>query len=105
MVPVYLDKIKEQTKTTTKKTGILVLSAKVLAGVSAFLILKATDWGDVSVVQALDGVRYVFILFITAVFAHWLPASATDRDTRPQVFVRRLLFTIVIIAGFFALFT
>ncbi len=105
MVPVYLDKIKEQTKTTTKKTGILVLSAKVIAGVSAFLILKATDWGDVSVVQALDGVRYVFILFITAVFAQWLPASATDRDTRPQVFVRRLLFTLIIIAGFFALFT
>ncbi len=105
LVPVYLDEIKSQTKTTSKKTGVLVLSAKIIAGVSAFLILKATDWGDVTVVQALDGIRFVFILFITALFAHWLPESATDRDTRPQVFVRRLIFTIIITAGFFMLFT
>lgn len=105
MVPVYLEKIREQTKSTTKRTGVLVLSTKVLAGVSAFLILKATDLGEVSVVQALDGVRFVFILIITALLAHWLPASATDRDIRPHVFVRRLMFTIIITAGFFMLFT
>lgn len=105
MVPVYLDKIREQTKSTSKKTGILVLMTKVLAGVSAFLILKATDWGEVSVVQALDGIRFVFILFITSLFAHWLPSSATDRDTRPHVFVRKLIFTIIILVGFFILFT
>lgn len=105
MVPVYLEKIREQTKSTSKKTGILVLLTKVLAGVSAFLILKATDWGEVSVVQALDGIRFVFILFITSLFAHWLPASATDRDTRPHVFVRKLIFTVIILVGFFILFT
>lgn len=105
MVPVYLEKIREQTKSTTRKTGILVLSTKVLAGVSAFMILKATDWGEVSVVQALDGLRFVFILFITSLFAHWLPTSATDRDTRPNVFVRKLLFTVIIMVGFFILFT
>lgn len=105
LVPVYLEQIKNQTKTTSKKTGTLVISTKVIAGVSAFLILKATDWGEVSVVQSLDGIRFVFILFITALFAHWLPPSATDRDTRPQVFVRRLLFTLIITIGYFMLFT
>jgi uncharacterized membrane protein len=104
MVPVYWDKIKEQSKTTTKKTGAIVLTTKVLAGVAAFLLLKATDLGEVSVVQALDGVRFVFILFITVLFAHWLPASATDRDTRPHVFFRKLLYIVVIIIGFFMLF-
>jgi drug/metabolite transporter (DMT)-like permease len=105
MVPVYWDKIREQTKTTTKKTGALVLVTKVLAGVAAFLLLKATDLGEVSVVQALDGVRFVFILLITAILAHWLPESATDRDLRPQVFFRRFLFIIIITSGFFMLFT
>ncbi len=105
MVPVYWDKIKEQTKTTTKKTGALVLVTKVLAGVAAFLLLKATDLGEVSVVQALDGIRFVFILLITAILAHWLPESATDRDLRPQVFFRRFLFIIIITSGFFMLFT
>lgn len=105
MVPVYWDKIKEQTKTTTKKTGILVLTTKVLAGVAAFLLLKATDLGEVSVVQALDGVRFVFILIITSLFAHWLPSSATDKDLRPRVFVRRFLVIVLVTSGFFMLFT
>lgn len=104
MVPVYLDKIKEQTKSTTRKTGVVVLITKILAGVAAFLLLKATDLGEVSVVQALDGIRFVFILLISALFAHWLPPAATDRDTRPHIFFRRLLFIVIIISGFFALF-
>ncbi len=105
MVPVYWDKIKEQTKTTTKKTGFLVLLTKILAGVAAFLLLKATDLGEVSVVQALDGVRFVFILIITTVFAHWLPTSATDKDLRPHVFFRRFVMIVIITSGFFMLFT
>jgi uncharacterized membrane protein len=104
MVPVYLDVIKSQSKTTTKKTGVLVLATKVLAGVAAFLLLKATDLGEVSVVQALDGIRFVFILIITTVFAHWLPSSATDRDLRPRVFFRRFLVIVLITSGFFMLF-
>ncbi len=105
MIPVYWDKIKEQSKNTSKKTGVIVLVTKVTAGVAAFLLLKATDLGEVSVVQALDGVRFVFILCITALLAHWLPEAATDRDTRPQVFFRKFLFIVVITGGFFMLFT
>jgi uncharacterized membrane protein len=104
MVPVYWDKIKEQSKSTTKKTGVIVLTTKVLAGVAAFLLLKATDLGEVSVVQALDGVRFVFILIITTVFAHWLPSSATDKDLRPHVFFRRFIVIVLITSGFFMLF-
>ena len=104
MIPVYLDKIKDQTETTTRKTGFIVISAKILAGVAAFLLLKATDMGDVAVVQALDGLRFLFVLVIGTVFAHLLPQSAADKDTRPQTFIRRLLFVIVITIGFVLLF-
>jgi uncharacterized membrane protein len=105
MVPVYFEKIKNQTKITTRKTGLIVLITKILAGIAAFLLLKATDLGEVSVVQALDGVRFLFILFITALFAHWLPVSATDRDNRPRTFVRRFIFIIIIVTGYFMLFS
>lgn len=105
LIPVYLDKIKGQTMTTSRKTGLIVISAKVLAGIAAFLLLKATDMGDVAVVQALDGLRFVFILFISSLLAHWLPDSAADKDTRPQTFFRRLLFVVVITVGFVILFT
>ncbi len=104
LVPMYLDKIKAQTGATNMRTGMLVIATKVIAGVAAFLLLKATDMGDVTVVQALDGLRFVFILLFTSVFAHWLPQSVADKDTRPSTFFRRLLFVIVISTGFAMLF-
>lgn len=105
LVPAYFTKVREQTTGTTKKAGAIVLVAKVTAGIATFMLLKATDMGVVSVVQALDGLRYVFILLITLVFAHWLPESATDRDTRPQVVFRRMLYVVVILLGYVMLFT
>jgi uncharacterized membrane protein len=104
LVPAYYKKIREQTSETSKKAGVIVLATKLLAGIAAFMLLKATDMGEVSVVQALDGLRFVFILLISAIFAHWLPDSATDRDTRPQVFFRKILYVVVILVGFFVLF-
>jgi drug/metabolite transporter (DMT)-like permease len=104
LVPAYYKKIKEQTAETSKKAGAIVLLAKVFAGVAAFMLLKATDMGDVSVVQALGGLQYVFIIIISVIFAHWLPDSATDRDMRPQVFFRKVMYVVIILIGFFVLF-
>lgn len=105
LVPAYWEKIREQTKTTSKRAGIIVLAAKVLAGVAAFLLLKATDMGEVSVVQALDGLKFVFILLISLALAQSLPDTATDRDTRPSVVFRKLLYVVVILIGYIVLFT
>jgi drug/metabolite transporter (DMT)-like permease len=105
LVPAYLDKIRKQTSTTTKKTGLIVIFAKALAGVAAFMLLKATDMGEVSVVQALDGLRYVFILVLSILFASWLPDTAVDKDMRPKVFWRKMLYIVVILTGFVVLFT
>lgn len=104
LVPAYYDKVKKQTEGTSRKTGIIVIIAKALAGISAFMLLKATHLGDVSVVQALDGLRYVFILLISVVFAQWLPESATDRDNRPGVWFRRMLYVVIILIGYVVLF-
>ncbi len=105
LVPEYYRKIRKQTGDTSKSAGLIVLVAKVLAGVAAFLLLKATDLGEVSVVQALDGLKFVFILLFATLMAQYLPDSATDRDTRPRTIFRKLLYVIVIGVGFFTLFT
>jgi len=105
LVPTYFDKVKKQTTETSAKAGFIVLGAKALAGIAAFMLLKATDKGDVSLVQALGGLQYVFILLISFAFGQWLPDSATDKDTRPSVSFRRLLYVIVILVGFVVLFT
>lgn len=104
LVPAYYVKIRKETSSTSKRAGGIVLFAKLLAGIAAFMLLKATDLGDVAVVQALGGLQYVFILLITIAFAHWLPESAVDRDTRPQIFFRRLLYVVVILMGYIVLF-
>ncbi len=105
LVPVYFNKIKEHTKTTTKQAGVLILGTKVLAGIAAFMLLKATDWGDVAVVQALEALRFIFILIISFLFAKLLPDAATDRELRPREIVQRVLYIAVIAVGFFVLFT
>lgn len=108
LVPAYLEKIKKQTTTTTKKAGFLVLANKVLAGIAAFLLLKATDMGNESapaVIQATDGLKFVFIILITYVFASWVPESAAENESRPSQIIQKLLSIAVIVIGFFILFT
>ena len=104
MVPSYYKKITEQTNQTSRQTGILVILTKLLAGISAFLLLKATDQGDVTVVQALDGLKFVFILFIGVIFSQLLPDSVVRSESRPQEVVRQILYVAVITVGFFILF-
>ncbi len=99
LVPTYLDKIKNQTAVTSARAGGLVILAKVLAGVSAFLILKATDLGDAAVVQALDGVKFVFILLISVLFASLLPKSAVEIDMRPRAVLRQISYVTIIAVG------
>lgn len=105
LVPVYFEKVRSVSRQTSKRAGGIVLFAKVLAGIASFLLLKATDLGDPSVVQALGGLQYVFILFIGIYFARWLPSASADRDTRPQVTFRRFLYVVIIMIGFVVLFT
>ncbi len=105
LVPAYFEKVRTESARVSRHTGFVVLLAKLLAGVASFMLLKATDLGEVSVVQALDGLRYVFILLIGVVFATWLPPSVIDRDCRPHVTFRRALYVIILLIGFLVLFT
>lgn len=104
MVPAYFSRVTGQTKHTSRKTGILVIVTKVLAGVAAFLMLKATDLGDVAVVQALDGLKFVFILAVTIAFGSVLPDAIVKHEARPQEVLRRVLYVAVIAVGYFILF-
>lgn len=104
LVPVYYDKIVSQTKLTSKKTGILVLCTKVLAGIAAFMLLKATDLGDVAVVQSLDGLKFVFIILISLLVGRFIPTSAGENDFDFKTVIRKSLYIAIISAGFVILF-
>lgn len=104
LVPNYLELIGEQSRATTKKTGLLVFGNKILAGIAAFMILKATDLGDVAVVQALDGLKFVFILVIGIFLSRFLPDSVGEKDNSYKTIVRKLLYVTIICIGFILLF-
>lgn len=104
MVPVYWEKIREQTKQASARGGILVLLAKVLAGVAAFMLLKATAAGDVAVVQALDGLKFVFIIILSVLIGRYLPITAGENDFRFVTVVRRIAYVIIIGIGYAFLF-
>ncbi|QQR64475.1 EamA family transporter [Candidatus Kaiserbacteria bacterium] len=104
MIPNYFEKIKEQTKSTTKGTAVLVIVNKLLAGVSTILILKATDLGDVAVVQALGGLQFVFILLL-GIFFSMRPTKLNIGETYDRgTILKKVLFVTVITLGFLVLF-
>lgn len=105
LVPNYLEIIRERSRATTRSTGVLVFGNKLLAGIAAFMILKATDWGDVAVVQALDGLKFVFILLITLLLGSFLPRAARENDHSLRTIVRKFLYVTIICIGFIILFT
>lgn len=105
LVPAYFKKIMDQTKHTSRSAGELVIGTKILAGIAAFMLLKATDWGDVAVVQATDGLKFVFILFLGILVGRFFPESVGERDaTNPKTFIRKVLYVTIIGIGFITLF-
>ncbi len=104
LVPTYFTRITKQTKGASKKTGAIVIVAKVLAGIAAFMLLKATDLGDVAVVQALDGLKFVFIILISLLLGKYLPQTAGENDFGFKTVIRKSLYIAIITIGFVILF-
>lgn len=105
LIPNYWERVRDQTKNTNHKARFLIIVNKILAGVSTILILKATDLGDVAVVQALGGLQFVFILllgiFISRGKAHIHVGEKYDRSAIFQ----KAIFVAMISLGFLVLFT
>lgn len=104
LVPAYYKVIAESTKQTKTSTGMLVFFNKVLAGIGTILILKATDLGDVAVVQALGGLQFVFLLMLGILFAGKIPDSCGERGCREESVVQKAIFVSIITLGFLVLF-
>lgn len=104
LVPSYIEKITAQTKQTSRRGGALVVLTKVMAGVAAFMLLKATDLGDVAVVQAMDGLKFAFIILISLLFGRFIPHAAGENDNSPTAVLRKVTLITIITIGFILLF-
>lgn len=104
LIPHYWERVRDQTKSTSRQSGILILLNKLLAGVSTILILKATDMGDVAIVQALGGLQFVFILILGIAFTHRGAKLRSGEGHDVQAIVQKALFVAIISLGFLVLF-
>lgn len=106
LIPNYWERIRDQTKSTGHAARMLIVSNKVLAGVSTILILKATDMGDVAVVQALGGLQFVFILVLGILFSRAHPPQVKIKEKYDKrSILQKAIFVSIISLGFLILFT
>lgn len=66
LVPYYYDKVIERTRAARVRDGAFLIGNKVLAGLASIILLKAIDFGDVAMVQALGGLQYLVLLGFSA---------------------------------------
>jgi len=89
--------------TSSQKLKWLVVSNKALSGVAVFLTLAAISLGSVSVVQAMSGLQFVFLLAFAYLSAEWFPAVFKG-EIHSHQFRHQVYGILCIIAGLVALF-
>lgn len=103
-VPYVWKKVWGKTREAGRHAGSIILLNKVLAGIAAIMLLKATDLGDVAVVQALDGLKFVFILAIGIMIGHKIPSACSEASCRRREIIQKSIAVSIIMLGFIMLF-
>lgn len=88
---------------SSPKTRFLVVFNKALAGLVFLLILISIRLGDVSVVNALAGLQFVFLLLFVVLLARRKPEFFKE-TLRPGHVAHKLFAMTFIVAGFLVIF-
>ena len=97
--------ILDNIKTSSMGTKTAVVVNKVIAGFAFLLILYAIKLGDVSVVNALTGVQFAFLLLFAILFSKRFPEYFYESvHHHHHAILRKLVATVLIMVGLFLLF-
>ncbi len=102
-VPRFLGKIKFNAKKTKTNGSLWVVGNSILGGLAAFMTLKAIDLGNVSVVQSLGGLQFVFLFLISFIFGKFLPQKCGENNKTKDVIQKAISIALIFI-GFYFLF-
>ena len=104
LVPRYNEKVKfNTTKTGVGKGGFWVIGNSILGGVAAFITLKAIDIGNVTIVQALGGLNFIFLTIISITLGRFIPESAGENNAGKDI-LHKIISIILVAIGFAFLF-
>ncbi len=102
--PSNLRAIKKDMQHSPTKGKLLILNNKILGGLAFLCILIAIKLGDVSLVNALSSLQYVFILLFAIILGKNKTQHFHNRRYRDEM-IHKIFSTILIILGFIVLFT
>lgn len=103
LIPSNWTAIKNSLGRSSEGIKWMVVGNKTLSGISFLLIMIAINMGSVSIVNALSGLQFVFLLTFAYFCVNRFP-SVFSGEIHPHRFNHKLYGIIFIIFGFLALF-
>ncbi len=86
-----------------KVTSLVMLVNKIIAGVAGVLLIKAIEIGEVSLVQALGGIQFIFLFLFSIILGPFTPIDFGENVKRKDVYHKLVAISIIFI-GFVLLF-
>jgi len=102
-IPGLLSHLKIKNHKQTLKTSLLVFGNVILGGVAGILITKAIDIGDVSLIQALNGLQFAFVFFLSLILGKITPIDFGENNTIRDI-IQKTISVLIILIGFSMLF-
>ncbi|MCI5108504.1 MAG: hypothetical protein MRY49_01505 [Candidatus Pacebacteria bacterium] len=92
-----------QSKEGGKNGGLWIIGNKTLAGIAAILILAAINIGDVALINALNGLQFVFLILFAAILGRKTPKEVGENVEHKDL-IQKVIAVSLIVIGFFILF-
>lgn len=103
LVPSNRADIRGNLKQSSVGVKTAVVLNKTMAGFASFFVIYAIKLGNVSVINALSGVQFVFLLLFALIFSRKFPEYLRETTHRRTV-LEKSIATAIIIAGLTLLF-
>jgi uncharacterized membrane protein len=103
LIPYYKKIIFQATKKSPVRHGLWIIGNNILGGLAGIALLKATELGSVTIVQALNGLQFTFLIILSILFGKITPASFGENNKFGDV-VQKIFSVTLIIIGFYLLF-
>lgn len=89
----------------TGQTKVLVVGNKILASLAFLLILWAIQLGDVSMVSAIGGMQFIFLIILALIFAKKFPDYFVETIRIRSALIQKIVAIALIVCGYFLLFS
>jgi len=103
LVPVYRKEIFGAHKTAGTAGGVLFVINKVLAAVSFIALNYSVKLGSATLVNAMQGIQFVFLLGLVILLSHKFPKIIKEEFNR-KILIQKIIAVALIISGMAVLY-